>query len=104
VVEKVLAQPEHDILADARETADEGCLHDPGEPVDREIDEYIDPEPRLVVCAHAVVDRVLHDQERRHGRGGRADAEQREQEDALAAADQITPETGEAGALLTRQR
>jgi hypothetical protein len=104
VVEEILAQPEHHVLADARETADERRLHDPREPVDREIDEDVDPEPRLVVRAHAVVDRVLHDQERGHRRRGRADAEQGKQDDALTAADQIAPKTGKAGALLTRQR
>jgi hypothetical protein len=51
-----------------------------------------------------VVDRVLHDQEPDDGRRSRAHAEQRERADALATTDQIAPEPGEAGALLTRQR
>src|SRR5476649_1960313 len=104
MVEEILAQAEHDVLADAREAAYERRLHDPRERVDPEVDEDVDAEARLLVGAHAMVDRVLHDQERGDGCRRRADAEQRERGYAQAAAPQIAAEAGQAGALPTRQR
>ena len=62
VVEEVVAQAEHDVLADAREPAHERRLQHPREGVDAEVDDDVAREAAAVVRPHPVVDRVLHDQ------------------------------------------
>ena len=85
------------------EAADQGRLEDPGESVDQEVDHDVASQSRLVVRLHAVVDRVLDDEQR--GDGGRrgADADQREQPDAQPVAGEIAGQPGQPDALLMRR-
>ena len=92
MVEEVFAQTEDDVLADTREPAYERGLQHPGECVDRQIHDYVAPEPRPVVVAHAVVDGVLDDEQRRDGRCRREHADGRERADAQHAPTQIARE------------
>ena len=75
VIEEVAAQAEHDVLADAGEPAHERRLQHPRERVDHQVEDHVAAEPCLVVALHALVDRVLHDQERGHRRSGGAHAD-----------------------------
>ena len=86
VVEEIFAQPEHDVLADAREPAHERRLQDPGECVDDEVDDDVAGEPRLVVRLHAVVDRVLDDEQRSDGAAAEQMPTTREERDTRPAA------------------
>ena len=52
--------------------------------------------------AHALVDRVLHEQERRDGRRRREHADDGERRDAQAVADEVAREPGKALALRPR--
>ena len=103
MVEEIFAQPEHDVLADPGEPAHEGRLQDPGEGVDHEIDDDVSREACLVVRLHAVVDRVLDDEQR--GDGGRrgADADHGEERDAEPAAGEVAAEPRQPDALLMRR-
>ena len=102
MVEEVAAQSEHEVLPDAGEAADERGLQHPRGRVDPEIDEDVALEPAAVAVAHALVDRVLDDEERADGRGGREDADDRQRGDAQAPAVQVAAEPREPGVRCTR--
>ena len=103
VVEEILAEPEHDVLADAGEPADESRLQDPGERVDDEIDDDIASEASLVLRLHAVVDRVLHDEQRSHGCRRGADADQRQQADPKPAPGEVARQPRQPDAPVRRR-
>ena len=102
MVEQVFPQAEHDALADGGEPADERGLEHPGERVDQQVEQDIPRQAAAVVRAHALVDRVLHEQERRDGRCRREHADDGQPRDAQAVADEVAREPRKALALRPR--
>src|SRR6266545_4579537 len=103
VTEEVLAQREHDALPHLRETADHRRRQHPRSRVDAEVDDDVAPEAAGVAGLHAVVDRVLHEQQPDHRTGGAEDRDHGEEGDAPELPAQVAAEARETGARLTRQ-
>ena len=79
VPEEVLAQAQHDQLAELREAQDQERADEPGGGVDADVDRDVEIEARGVVRADAVVDRVADEQPAADLHGGGERGRQREQ-------------------------
>src|SRR3954453_2811536 len=100
MVEEILAQAEHHVLPDLGEAADEGRLEDPGERVDREIDDDVTGERSAVVALHPVVDRVLNDEQGGDGCRGGADADEGQEGGPRPASGEVARQPRETAASL----
>ena len=90
----MLAQREHDGLADAGEAADHRRREHPRGRVDAQVDDHVAQQASRVALLHPVVDRVLHEQQADH-RAGRAEQRDHAEEcDALVLAVQVAGRGG----------